>query len=135
MSRLTGNPEEPVSEVGHYLPLVDHTFNFGAASAECMMVRKARFERVEGFDDANLPTAFYDLDLSFRLRKIGLFNVYTPYAEVIRGSIRTIPGREEIEYMWNRWWGRLVQALYYQRSPLHPKYHGLDRAALSVLPS
>lgn len=133
MSRLTGAAEEFVFEGGHYLPLVDHTFNFGAASAECMMVRRAPFERVGGFDDANLPSAFYDLDLSFRLREIGLLNVYTPYAWVIRRGARTLPGREEIEYMWNRWWGRLVESLYYQRSPLHPAYHGLDRASLSAL--
>jgi hypothetical protein len=133
LSRLTGYFDESVSEDGHYLPLVDHAFNFGAASAECMMVRKSAFERVEGFDDANLPTAFYDLDLSFRLRKIGLFNVYTPYARVIHSGTRSIPGREEIEYMWNRWWGSLVRSLYYHRSPLHPRYHGLDREVVSVL--
>jgi GT2 family glycosyltransferase len=134
MSWLSGYPEEPVSEDGHYLPLVDHTFNFGAAPAECMMVRRAPFERVEGFDDANLPTAFYDLDLSFRLRESGLLNLYTPYARMIcGGGVGAVPGQEEIEYVWTRWWEELVRSLYYQRSPLRPEYHGLDREALSVL--
>jgi len=132
MDWLSGSLEERVSEGGHYLPLVDHTFNFGAASSECMVVRKAVFHSIGGFDDANLPTAFYDLDLSFRLREIGLKNVYTPYARVIGRGGRKVPSEGEVWYMWSRWWNELVQLLYYQRSPLHPAYHGLDKEALSV---
>jgi O-antigen biosynthesis protein len=134
MSQLTGSAEEPVSEGGHYLPLVDHTFNLVAAPAECMMVRREPFERVEGFDDVNLPTALYDLDLSFRLRESGLLNVYTPHARVVFEGIKPGPRKEEIEYVWNRWWGRVVQALYYQRPPFDPAHQGLDRETLSVLP-
>lgn len=134
LNRLTGYVERPVYGGGRYLPLVDYPFNFGAASAECMMVRRGLFERVGGFDDENLPSTFYDLDLSFRFRELGLLNVYTPYARVVCRGNRPAPGREEIEYMWKRWWERLVQTLYYQRSPLHPGHHALDREALSVLP-
>jgi O-antigen biosynthesis protein len=135
MSRLTGHPEERVEGGGHYLPLVDHAFNFGAASAECMMVRRTTFERVEGFDDANLPTSLYDLDLSFRLLDLGLLNVYTPYARVVCEAAGTVSETEEIEYVWNRWWTRLVRSLYYQRPPLDPARYALDREALFVLPS
>jgi GT2 family glycosyltransferase len=95
-----------------------------------MMIGRERFERVGGFDDANLPTAFYDLDLSFRLQEIGLLNVYTPYTQAIFGGVWTVPGGEEIEYMWNRWWPRLVRLLYYQRSSLDRAHHGLEREAL-----
>lgn len=118
MTRLTGYPERPIVGAGNMLPLVDHAFDFGAASSECMLVRRAMFERVGGFDDENLPTAFYDLDLSFRLHEIGLRNVYTPYTSVVCGGVRPVPNVEEIEYMWNRWWERIVYLLYYQRSPL-----------------
>ena len=71
-NRLTGDPQDQVSAGGDYLPLADRTFNFGAASAECMMVRRATFEEAGGFDEANLPNALYDLDLSFRFRESGL---------------------------------------------------------------
>jgi O-antigen biosynthesis protein len=135
MSRLTGYPEEPVMEGGRYLPLVDYAFNFGAAPAEHMMVRAAAFERVGGFDDANLPTAFYDLDLSFKLHEIGLLNVYTPHARVTYGGAGVVPGRDEIEYVWSRWWARLVRLLYYQRSPLDHAHHGLEKGALFASPS
>jgi O-antigen biosynthesis protein len=132
MAPLIGSPEESVSEGGHYLPLVDHTFNFGAASSECMVMRKAVFHSIGGFDDANLPTSFYDLDLSFRLREIGLKNVYTPYVRVIGSGGRHVPSEGEVRFMWSRWWTELVQSLYYQHSPLHPAYHGLDKEALLV---
>lgn len=133
MSRLTGHPEH-VSEGGFYLPLVDYPFNFAAASSECMVVRREVFEGVGGFDDANLPTAFYDLDLSFRLREAGLLNVYTPYAQVVCGGLKAAPSVGERKYMWTRWWGEVVRVLYYQQSPLHSERHGLDRETLSVLP-
>jgi hypothetical protein len=41
----------------------------------------------------------------------------------------------ERKYMWTRWWEEIVRVLYYQQSPLRPDRHGLDREALSVLPS
>jgi O-antigen biosynthesis protein len=134
MSRLTGQPEH-VSGGGHYLPLVDYPFNFAAASSECMVVRREVFEGLGGFDDANLPTVFYDLDLSFRLREAGLLNVYTPYVQVICEGLKAAPSVGERKYMWTRWWEEIVRVLYYQQSPLHPYRHGLDREALSVLPS
>jgi glycosyltransferase involved in cell wall biosynthesis len=135
MSRLTGDPEEPVSEGGNYLPLTDHAFNFGAASARCMMVRRAAFEGVGGFDGANLPNGLYDLDLSFRLRESGLLNVYTPHAQVVCDDAGNMPYTEEIKYVWSRWWAELVRMLHYRKSPLHPAHHGLEKEALFVLPS
>jgi GT2 family glycosyltransferase len=96
-------------------------------------VRREVFEGVGGFDDANLPTAFYDLDLSFRLREAGLLNVYTPSAQVVCGGLKAAPSVGERKYMWTRWWGEVVRVLYYQQSPLHSERHGLDREALSVL--
>jgi GT2 family glycosyltransferase len=126
MKRLIGNPRERALEGGEYLPLTDYAFNYEATSMECMMVRRASFERVEGFDDANLPNALYDLDLSFRLRELGLLNVYTPYTQAVCRGFRNLPWVEETEYVWNRWWDKLVQILHYQTSPVYLAYHGLD---------
>jgi hypothetical protein len=135
MKRLIGDPRERASEGREYLPLTDYAFNYEAASMECTMIRRASFERVEGYDDANLPNALYDLDLSFRLRELGLLNVYTPYTQMVCKGFRILPWVEEIEYVWKRWWDRLVQILHYQTSPLYLAYHGLDREALFALPS
>lgn len=133
INQLIGDPREHDYESSYYLPLIDHTFNFGSASAECMMVRSVSFLEAGGFDDANLPNAFYDLDLSFRFRENGLLNVYTPYALIVCEGSHKITYVEEIEYMWNRWWGMVVQALHYRTSPLDPTHHGFDKEAIFVL--
>ena len=133
-SRLTGDPREGVTESNDYLPLTDRPFNFGATSAECMMVRRATFEEAGGFDDTNLPNAFYDLDLSFRFRENGLLNVYTPYTDVVCKGSHRLPYIEEIEYMWHRWWEMVVQVLHYRLSPPHPAHHEFDKRALLLLP-
>ena len=52
-----------------------------AVSAACLMVRKAAFDRVGGFDEA-LAVAYNDVDLCLRLRQSGLRNVWTPFAEL-----------------------------------------------------
>src|SRR5688572_11971861 len=52
-----------------------------AVSAACLMVRKAAFEAVGGFDEA-LAVAYNDVDLCLRLRQSGLRNVWTPFAEL-----------------------------------------------------
>lgn len=130
---LIGYVEEPVFEGEEYLPLVEYPFDFPAASVECMVVQREVFESAGGFDDENLPTAFYDLDLSFRLREAGLRNVYTPYASVACGAPRTLPGEAEITYVWRRWWEPLALALYYRWSPLHTEHRGLDGGVLAML--
>jgi len=120
LSRLVGYASESASEGDGQPLVVDQTFNFEAASAECMMVRKAAFEEVGGFDEERVPTTFYDLDLSFRLQEEGLRNVYTPYASLICArSPELLPSEREIAYVWRRWWEKLIRLLYYRRSPVH----------------
>jgi len=51
-----------------------------ALSAACLAMRRDDFLRVGGFDAVNTPIAHSDIDLSFRVRDVGLRCVYTPYA-------------------------------------------------------
>ena len=137
LGRLVGYPDEPEFGGIGAPPLVEGPFNFAFASAECLVVSRAAFEEAGGFDDGNLPTAFYDLDLSLRLRERGLINVYTPYASVVCDnpgdrSVATLPGEGEIEYVWRRWWPELVRLLYYRFSPLHATGHGREEQALAL---
>lgn len=139
LGRLVGYPDEPEFGGSEAPPLVEGPFNFAVASAECMVLSRATFEEAGGFDDGNLPTAFYDLDLSLRLRERGLINVYTPHASVVCDnpgdrSVATLPGEGEIEYVWRRWWPELVRLLYYRFSPLHATRHGREEQALALLP-
>ena len=128
VGRLVGYEDDSVLEDQAPL-LVDHVFNFAAASAGCMMVAKHVFDEMGGFDDEMLPTAFYDLDLSFRLQEKGLRNVYTPYASLIHAGSELQPGAEEIAYMWRRWWEQLVRLLYYRWSPLRAGYREISGEA------
>jgi GT2 family glycosyltransferase len=52
-----------------------------AVTAACMVLRKAAFEAVGGFDET-LAVAYNDVDLCLRLRAHGLRNVWTPFAEL-----------------------------------------------------
>jgi GT2 family glycosyltransferase len=52
-----------------------------AVTAACLVVRKALFVDVGGFDE-QLAVAYNDVDLCLRLRARGLRNVWTPFAEL-----------------------------------------------------
>lgn len=55
--------------------------NYSAVTAACMMMPKALFEEIGGFDE-NLKVAFNDIDLCMKIRKKNKLIVYTPYAEL-----------------------------------------------------
>jgi hypothetical protein len=46
-------------------------------------VRKKVFEEARGFDETNLAISFNDVDFCLRLKRLGLQNVWTPYANLI----------------------------------------------------
>lgn len=56
--------------------------NYSAVTAACMLLRRTVFEEIGGFDEANLPTVYNDVDLCMRIRKAGYLIIYTPYAEL-----------------------------------------------------
>lgn len=67
------------AERPHYFGLTEAVRNCTAVTAACMMVRRAVFEEIGGFDP-QLPVAFNDVDLCLRLRERGYLIVYTPHA-------------------------------------------------------
>ncbi len=54
--------------------------NCSAVTAACMLVKKAIFKEVGGFDQENLPVSFNDVDLSLKIIDKGYLIVWTPYA-------------------------------------------------------
>ena len=95
--------------------------NFSAVSGACLAVRRELFEKVGGFDDRNLPTAFYDIDLCLRLGERGYRVVWTPHAELLQreaqeweqtGRAREAVGGEPA-YMRSRWADRLANDPFY----------------------
>lgn len=131
LALLGGEEHAPgVADGARYQPALDYPCNFPVAG-EWIAVRRAVFEDAGGFDEENLPTAFFGLDLSLRLEEAGLLNVYTPHAGAIWDPARpAAPSPQEIAHMWGRWWSALVEMLYYASSPVRGGY---DREALETV--
>lgn len=89
------------------------TQNFSAVSAACMVMPKAVFQEVGGFDAEHLAVAFNDVDLCLRVRQRGYHIVWTPNADLYhfesatRGAdvspAKRARYRREIDYMMQTW--------------------------------
>lgn len=85
--------------------------NCSAVTGACMMVPRAVFEKVAGFDE-RLAVVFNDIDLCLRIRQHGYLVVYTPRAvlyHVESASRRQLHPPAEEQLMW-RLWGDAIRA-------------------------
>jgi hypothetical protein len=71
----------PRGAAGYFQRAVLHQ-SFSAVTAACLVVRRALFEQVGGFDE-QLAVAFNDIDFCLRVSAAGYRNVWTPYAEMV----------------------------------------------------
>lgn len=55
--------------------------NLSAVTGACMLVSKEKFYKVQGLDE-RFKVDFNDIDFCMKLRDIGYYNVFTPYAEL-----------------------------------------------------
>ena len=105
--------------------------NLSAVTAACLILRRAVFDEVGGFDETNLAIAFNDVDLCLRIAAKGYHNVWTPYAEFYhyesasRGYEDTPEKQKrfesECDYMRRRWGSLLAN------DPAHNLNLALDR--------
>lgn len=85
-----------------------------AVTAACMLVRRAAFEQVGGFDE-NLHVGFGDTDLSLKIVDAGYRCLFTPYARLVhhesasRGKQATDPHPIDSALFLQRW-EKLLQA-------------------------
>lgn len=87
--------------------------NYSAVTAACLFCRRSDFLSVGGFDAANVPVAFNDVDFCLRLGERGQLIVWTPHIElfhhesVSRGRDTSPEKRaramKEEHYMRDRW--------------------------------
>lgn len=92
--------------------------SFSVVTAACLVVRRAVFLEVGGFEEENLKVAFGDVDFCLRLREAGYRNVWTPYAEAYHHESATrgfedTPEKQarfagEVRYMQQRWGSLLL---------------------------
>ncbi|MCR5302881.1 MAG: glycosyltransferase family 2 protein [Lachnospiraceae bacterium] len=64
-----------------YMGRLCYAQNVSAVTGACMMVKRSLFEEVGGLSE-DLAVALNDVDLCLKLRKKGLLNVFTPFAEL-----------------------------------------------------
>jgi len=55
--------------------------SYSAVTGACLVVKKSTYELVGGLNEHDLTVAFNDIDFCLRLKKLGLRNIWTPYAE------------------------------------------------------
>ncbi len=72
-----GRHEDASKPAYNYVRDVDY------CSAAALMVKRSVFLGLGGFDERYVPAYFEDVDLSFRLRQIGLRTLYQPAARVV----------------------------------------------------
>ena len=118
--RIAGHPYRgaPREVTGSFGDLV-LAREVSAVTAACMVIRRSVFLEAGGFDAANLPVAYNDVDLCLRLRERGYRNIVTPFADLRhqesaeRGADESPADRErlrgEIEYMRRRWGDALLR--------------------------
>lgn len=66
---------------GGYFSRLFSIQNQSAVMASCLMVKKALYEQVGGFNEIELKIAYNDIDFCLRLRELGYLNLFTPYCE------------------------------------------------------
>lgn len=108
---------EKITQVG-YMGRLYFAQDVNAVTAACMMMNKAKFHEVDGFDE-ELKVAYNDVDLCLKLRKEGYLNVINPYAvayhyeSITRGKDSEKKNRErfrtEVAYMKKKWEKELAE--------------------------
>ena len=87
------NPDCRTEFIGHNddptLPCYSFARRVDYCSGACLMVERARFVSLGGFNDALAPAYFEDVDLCMRLRRQGLDVWYVPEAVVIHHRNKT----------------------------------------------
>lgn len=111
------------------------TANCAAVTGACLMVKKAKFLEVGGFDEA-LPVAFNDVDFCIKLLKAGYYNLCLSHLILYHHESKTrgpedtvekqIRFRSEIELMEARW-GDLLK-----KDPFYSPHLTLDREDSSI---
>jgi O-antigen biosynthesis protein len=99
----------------HGFEMACDTRNCSAVSAACMMVRKAVFEQVGGFDEG-LSADYNDLDFCLKVRNAGYRIVWTPWAELYHGDPQPAVGEKnssEAARLKERWGKILTNDPYY----------------------
>lgn len=72
--------KQPGQNIG-YMGRLCYAQNVSAVTGACLMVKKTVYEAAGGLDE-DFAVSLNDVDFCLKLREMGLFNVFTPFAEL-----------------------------------------------------
>lgn len=112
------------------------TYDYGAVTAACLMVKKSKFMEVNGLDE-NLKVAYNDVDFNLKLLEKGYYNVLLPsikaihYESVSRGDDMNIKNKDrfikEISYMTDKWGEKVIEDKFYNPNMSYYYLFHLDK--------
>ncbi len=70
--------------------------SYSAVSGDCLLVRKALYDSLEGLDEHLFATRYSDVDLCLKIRNSGHLVLWTPHASLVRGE--TTPSTADAAY-------------------------------------
>ncbi|WP_248799526.1 glycosyltransferase [Pseudomonas sp. MWU13-2105] len=73
-------------QAGGYMYRLQVAHDLSAVGADCLLIRKALFERLDGLDEAHFTQALNEVDLCLRVGQSGHLVVWTPYAQLAMGA-------------------------------------------------
>ncbi len=92
--------------------------NISAVTAACLVIRKSVYLEAGGFDEADLAVAFNDVDFCLKVERLGLRNLFTPFAELFHHESASRGAEDspekvrrfqaEIDTIKQRWGDRLL---------------------------
>lgn len=116
-----GHKYFPANSRGYFNRL-NMIVNCSAVTGACMLVKRTRWEQVNGFDE-NLAVAFNDVDFCLKLRKLGYQHLVLPHVifyheeSKSRGLENTTMKQERLQkeqdYMLQRWGNVLLSDPFY----------------------
>lgn len=95
---------KPANEVG-YMGRLSYAQDVTAVSGQCLMLRRALFDRLGGLDETS--GSLWAIDLCLRLREAGLLNIFTPFAET-RCPAAPAPAADDLRRFARRWQSRIA---------------------------
>ncbi len=101
-----------------------HARRVSAVTGACMAMRRKVFETLGGFDEANLPVDFNDIDLCLRAGEKGLHVLFTPHVSLYHHESKSRTSHRqdakeserfslEVAWMQERWFSSLYSDPYY----------------------
>ncbi|MFN3805985.1 glycosyltransferase family 2 protein [Asticcacaulis sp.] len=91
-----GHPWRNVSkDVWSNHPLLSTPGEVDAVTGACLLISRALFDKIGGFDETRFPVTLNDVDLCLRVRREGLSIIYDPGATLIHNEGQSRPDDEQ----------------------------------------